>query len=209
MPKLSGTVTDMPKCLPAVLCMSTLWLSCWPFAASIAQDQPLEQASAHESVLPNPAGCLAAWPTKQTLTGRLMGIVLGAVPEENPPIPAMAILYLSLERPIAVCAAPQMSYPAYEDVIRIKIENLSPSAFQYAMHTWGSRDIRITSTLNTAQTVGQEPGPVIFDTSDFRFCWKPLFNAKRNTIHPEEDDHSGWTCLNSDKWIAVLRTRTL
>ncbi len=96
-----------------------------------------------------------------------MGLVLGAVPEENPPIPAKAFLFLLLDRPIAICAAPQVFTPAYEDVTRIKLTNLSVSDFLYVLHTWGADDIRITSTLSRATTIGQEPGPVVFDAARF------------------------------------------
>lgn len=74
---------------------------------------------------------------------------------------------------------------------QIKIANLSESDFPYVMHTWGSDDIRITSTLNTAQTMRQEPGPVIFDTTDFHFCWLA------NNVQ-------GWRCITSDAWFKRL-----
>ena len=165
-----------------------LWLSFQtPVDAIPPPHQPLEAAAAREVNSPHPDGCLAAWPVKQTLAGRLMGIVQGSVPEENPPVPAKSFLFLLLDNPVSVCASPSNHYPAFEDVTRIRLASLSLTDFMYVMHKWGSDEIRITSTLNTAQTFGQEPGPVIFDTADFQFCWR----------RPSNREGTGWKCIGS------------
>jgi len=104
-------------------------------------------------------------------------------------VPAESFLFLLLDDSIAVRASPPD--PAYEDVTRIKIVNLSESNFLYVMHTWGADEIRITSTLNTAQTYHQYPGPVIFETGAFQFCWR-------------SDDADGWKRLDSTEWIRRL-----
>lgn len=177
----------MPKRVARWTCLLAVWLGCQvPAHAVPPPQQPLEAAAARE-VKSDPPGCLGASPVKQTLEGGLLGIVVGPVPEENPPVPARSYLFLLLDYPLTVCAsAPD---PAYEDVTRIKIANLSPSDFAYVMHTWGSDRIRITSTLETAATIYQEPGPVIFGY-EFQFCWMPLAG--------------GWQCMNSDEWAKRL-----
>ncbi len=168
--------------------------------------QPLEDAAARVVKTPHPPGCLAAWPARQTLTGTLLGIVLPPFPVEDPPVPARSFLFLSPNSPIAVCATPGIHYPAYEDVIRIKISTLSPADFRYAMKTWGPDEIRITGTLNTAQTMGQLPGPVIFGINNFRFCWRPLTKTEYTPrwIAPNAPPPPAWTCLSSDQWFNRL-----
>lgn len=128
-------------------------------------------------------------------------MVLPAFPEEDPLKPAKAFLFLYLDHPIAVCAAPSVDYTAYEDVIRVKITTLSPSDLRYEMRTWGPDDIRIKSTLNTAQTLGQIPGPVIFDINKFQFCWRPETKATSPFIKPFE---LPWKCMKSDAWFKKL-----
>lgn len=122
------------------------------------------------------------------LEGRLLGIVLGPYPEENPPVPAKSFLFLLLDGPVAVCASPPE--PAYEDVTRIKIANLSDSDFQYVMHTWGADEIRIKSTLNTEQTIRQAPGTVIFDTANFQFCWRSVSKSVNHTAPSQHGDRA-------------------
>lgn len=175
--------------------VSALWLSCQvPANAVPPPQQPLEAAAAREAKSAQPDGCLPAWPVTQSLKGRLMGIVLGPYSEEKPPVPAESFLFLLLDNPVAVCASTRNDYPAYEDVTRIKIVNLSLADFLDVMHTWGSDEIRITSTLNTTQTFGQEPGPVIFDAGDFQFCW----------LHPSNGEESDWECMGSIAWSRRL-----
>ena len=126
-----------------------------------------------------------------------MGIVLGPYPEENPPVPARYFLFLLLDSPVAVCASPGNNYPAYEDVTRIRIATfLSLSDFLNVMSKWGADEIRIRSTLNTAQTFGQEPGPVIFDGNDLQFCGRP--------VRGDTD----WKCMDENARGRIDRPRT-
>jgi len=179
------------------------WLGCQASVNAVQPPpQPLEAAAAREVTSPHPDNCLAAWPVKQTLEGRLLGIVLGPFPEED--TPAKSFLFLLLDDPISVCASPENRYPAYEDVTRIKVANLSPSDFGYAMHTWGADQIRIKSTLNAAQTIRQEPGPVIFDTTDFQFCWRPVSRAAHDSVPTTDGLVSDWTCMDSTAWFSQL-----
>lgn len=187
-----------------ILFLTLMCASCGTWAAAQALRQPLEQAAAREVKLAHPPGCLAAWPIRQTLTGRLLGIVVPAFPDENPPVPAKAFLFLLLDRPISVCAAPGVHYPAYEDVTRVKIVNLSLSDFFYVIRTWGPSDIRITSTLNTEETLGQVPGPVIFESANFRFCWRPASRAARHAASSARDLAPGWKCAGSGEWFKLL-----
>jgi len=182
--------------------LTVMWISCgtWAVAQTISQ-QPLEKAAAREVKSPHPPGCLAAWPAKQKLTGSLLGMVTPADPVEEPPIPAKAFLFLMPDHPISVCAAPSEDYPAYEDVVRIKITTLSLRDLLYVIRTWGPDDIRITGTLNTAQTIGQLPGPVIFGINNFKFCWRPMTKAASPFVKPYEPP---WKCMKSDAWFKKL-----
>jgi hypothetical protein len=164
-----------------------VWMSFQIPATAVASPPPLEAASAHQVNIAHPAGCLDAAPIRQTLEGWLLGFVVGPAREENPPVPATSFLFLVLDHPIAVCAS--VSDPAYESVTRIKITSLSDSDLLYVMHTWGGDEVRITSTLDSAATVYQEPGPVIFG-DDFQFCWR----------HPS----GRWKCMDSDAWSKRL-----
>jgi len=185
------------------LSLAALWQGCQNSANAIPPpQQPLEAAAAREVKQPHPDGCLAAWPTKQTLEGRLIGIVQGPFPEEDPHPTAKAFLFLLLDYPIAVCASPSNGYPAYEDVTRIRITTfLSLSDFLHVMQTWGSDEIRITSTLNTAQTYGQEPGPVIFDAGDLKFCWQSVATTDDHAGAGQRRDEPGWMCNDSSGWV--------
>jgi len=166
-----------------------LWWSC-QVPASTEAPEPLNQPPARE-VKADPPGCLAAFPVKQTLEGNLRGVVLAGAPEEDPPIPKSGALLLSLKTRVAVCAAPREGYPAYEDVTVVGLSNLSLSDLQYVMHRWGADDIRITSTLDTAQTFGQALiGPVIFDSAQFEFCWRRRSNPKQGA----------WKCMDATAW---------
>lgn len=140
------------------------------------EPQPLEDSAARLSSSPHPDGCLAPWPAKQTLDGRLVGIVWGGAPDSE------AILYLSLDSPIAVCASPENYSPAWEDVTRIKIQNMSVRDFLYVMRTWARYEVQITGTLNTAGNNHQEPGPVLFG-NDFELCGRsPSGTSGRNCV---------------------------
>jgi len=164
----------MPKRLATWTLLPALWLSCQAAVKPTEPPshqlqgwapapQPLEDSAARMSSSLQPEGCLAPWPAKQTLDGRLVGVVWGGAPDSD------AILYLSLDRPIAVCASPENHYPAWEDVTRIKIQNMSVRDFLYVMRTWARDKVQITGTLNTAQNIHQAPGPVIFG-NDFELC---------------------------------------
>jgi len=182
----------MHRYLATWLCAPALWLSCHisanaapppppPNEEDAPLPQPLEKAAARVAKVSRPDNCLAAWPAKQTLQGKLIGIVMGALPPPH----VEYYLYLLLDHPIAVCAAPEALYPAYEEVTRIKIRNLSESDFLRVMHRWGAAEVWITSTLNTAQNIHQGPGPVIFDPFDIQFCWLSPSNGKK----------SDWSCM--------------
>lgn len=193
----SGTLPGRkaPRYFLTLVSVAALWLSCQTAANAVpTPQQPLEAAAAREVKSRHPAGCLAAWPIKQTLEGSLIGLVVGGAPAENPPLHPEAFLFLLMNAPISVCASPANGYPAYEDVTRVKIISLSLSDFQYVMHSWGADEIRITSTLNTAQTFEQEPGPVIFDAGSLKFCWRSV----------SSDTHGNWQCLNGDAWFQRL-----
>jgi hypothetical protein len=194
----------MLKRATARIFLTLMWVSCGVWVAAQTVRQPLEQAAAREVKSPHPPGCLAAWPAQQALTGRLLGVVLPPFPEEDPPVPAKAFLVLSLDGPTSVCAAPRMHYPAYEDVVRVKIINLSLRDFLYVMRTWGPDDVRITSTLNTAETIGQEPGPVVFDSANFQFCWRPPPKVAHHPTPAAPNIASAWTCMSSGAWFKRL-----
>jgi len=87
-------------------------------------------------------------------------------------------LYLLLDHPISVCAAPEAFFPAYENVTRIKIRNLPASEAIAAIQTWGTESVQITSKLEVAQNSHQEPGPVIFDPFDAQICGTRLSSGK-------------------------------
>lgn len=166
--------------------------------------QPLAEAAAREVRSSHPPGCLDAWPVEQKLQGRLLGIVLGAFPEEDPPEPARSFLFLLVDDPISVCASAPNHFPAYEAVTRIKLVNLSLSDLLYVMHAWGSDEILIMSTLGTAETIGQEPGPVIFNSANFKFCWRSTSKAVRRADSATHGRGSDWTCINSGAWFRRL-----
>jgi hypothetical protein len=180
--------------LTTLFWLTVILLSCQLPACAAVLRQPLAEAAAREVRTPHPPGCLDAWPVEQNLEGRLLGIVLGAFPDEHPPVPARAFLFLLLNHPIAMCASPKLFYPAYTDVTRVAISNLSLQDFLYVMRAWGPDQIRIKSTLNSANTTGEEPGPVIFDTANFNFCWRQSSRGKRRS----------WKCVNSEEWSKML-----
>ena len=130
--------------------------------------QPLEESAARLAQSPRPENCLAAWPEKQTLRGRLIAIVTASE----------SYLYLLLDNPISVCAAPEAFFPAYEGVTRIKIRNASASEALSVIQAWGAEKVQITSTLGVAQNLHQEPGPVIFDPFRLRICGRHLSSGK-------------------------------
>lgn len=194
----------MLKSFATLICVSAAMLFCQIAFPASPLTQPLAEAAAREVRSSHPPGCLDAWPVEQNLEGRLLGIVLGAFPEENPPVPARSFLFLSLDDPISVCASAPNHFPAYEAVTRIKLINLSLSDFLYVMRTWGSDEIRIMSTLGTAETIGQEPGPVIFNSANFKFCWRSVLKAMRPADSATNGGASAWTCMNSGAWFHQL-----
>lgn len=131
------------------------------------------ESSAGVIVKTNPPGCLVSWPKMYTFEGRLTGAVYPGDPQENPPIPSQAYMYVRLLHPISVCAfyAGSTKIPAYANVWKIGMQVWAPNDYRAFMKRWGNVPVLVTGGLdNISLGSPRGPGPIRF-VEVKRFCY--------------------------------------
>lgn len=145
------------------------------------------ESSAGVIVKTNPIGCLASWPKIYTFEGYLTGAVHPGDPQEKPPIPSQAYMYLQLRHAISVCAfnVDSTTIPAYANVGKIGMQVWAPRYYKAFVKKWGNATVLVTGGLdNISLGSMRRPGPILFVEVE-RFCYSESGEA----------DGAVFTCL--------------